>query len=74
MLYLRSSARTEDHMVLQIETPGGNVSYKVPIIKMQSYTLREIFEKKLLFLIVLFLFVMYYRFIRPCIRRNQPIL
>ena len=38
-------------MTVTIKTPGGGISYKVPVIKMQKYSLEEIFEKNLLFLI-----------------------
>lgn len=38
-------------MKIRIETPGGTVEYDIPVMKSQQYTLKEIFEKKLLFLI-----------------------
>lgn len=38
-------------MTVIIKTPGGEISYKVPVIKMQKYSLEEIFKKNLLFTI-----------------------
>ena len=43
------------HMPVTIKTPGGEVSYKVPVIKME-YSIDEIFRKKLLFLIPFYIF------------------
>ena len=37
-------------------TPGGEVSYDIPVMKVQRYSLKEIFEKKLLFLIPFYIF------------------
>ena len=39
-----------------IVTPGGTVQYDVPIMKVQSYSLDEIFEKRLLMLIPFYIF------------------
>ena len=44
------------HMPVTIKTPGGEVSYKVPVIKME-YSIDEIFRKKLLFLIPFYIFI-----------------
>ena len=32
-------------------TPGGEVAYEIPVVKVQDYDLEEIFDKKLLFLL-----------------------
>ncbi len=56
VLYLRSSANTPRKLHIVIETPGGNVSYPVPVIKVKQFGLEEIFEKKLWFLIPFYLF------------------
>lgn len=37
-------------------TPGGTVEYDIYVMKSQQYTLKEIFEKKLLFLIPFYIF------------------
>ncbi len=39
-----------------IVTPGGTVQYDVPIMKVQAYTLDDIFEKGLLILIPFYIF------------------
>ncbi len=56
VLYLRSHDKTPDKMKYVIVTPGGTVRYDVPIMKTQAYTLDEIFEKHLLFLIPFHIF------------------
>ena len=57
ILYLRSNQNTPDMMHVQMITPGGEVTYPIRVIKMKSYTLEEIFEKNLLFLIPFYIFV-----------------
>ena len=39
-----------------IATPGGTVQYDVPIMKVQAYSLDDIFEKRLLMLIPFYIF------------------
>lgn len=56
VLYLRTYKKTPDKMKYVIVTPGGTVQYDVPIMKVQSYTLDDIFEKNLLFLIPFYIF------------------
>lgn len=41
-----------------IVTPGGTVQYYVPIMKVQTYSLDNIFEKSLLMLIPFYIFYM----------------
>ena len=43
-------------MTVEIRTPGTNASYEIPVMKSQNYTVKEIFEKKLLFLIPFHIF------------------
>ena len=43
-------------MTLEIQTPGGIVSYDVPVICEANYTIDELFEKKLYFLIPFYFF------------------
>lgn len=62
ILFLRSNANTPDVMQIKIETPGGEVDYEIPVLKIQRYTLEEIFEKKLLFLIPFYIFIHESRF------------
>jgi hypothetical protein len=56
VLYLRSGKATPDEMQVVIRTPGGEVSYQVPVMKVKTYTIEEIFEKNLLFLIPFYIF------------------
>ena len=62
VLYLRHNSRTPDAMTVRIKTPGGEISYQVLVMKTQQYTLDEIFEKKLLFLIPFYIFTHESRF------------
>ncbi len=56
VLFLRHHVTTPDTLKIRIETPGGTVEYDIPVMKAQQYTLKEIFEKKLLFLIPFYIF------------------
>lgn len=56
VLFLRHHATTPDTLKIRIETPGGAVEYDIPVMKAQQYTLKELFEKKLLFLIPFYIF------------------
>lgn len=56
VLYLRAYKKTPDKMKYVIVTPGGTVAYDVPIMKVQTYSLTDIFEKRLLFLIPFYIF------------------
>ena len=56
VLYLRTYKKTPDKMKYVIVTPGGTVQYDVPIMKVQTYSLDDIFEKGLLMLIPFYIF------------------
>ncbi|MCI8354048.1 MAG: hypothetical protein HFI47_03060 [Lachnospiraceae bacterium] len=56
VLYLRTYKKTPDKMKYVIVTPGGTVRYNVPIMKVQTYSLDDIFEKGLLMLIPFYIF------------------
>ncbi len=56
IVYLRHNSLTPDSMQMILHTPGGTVSYDVPVIKAQTYTVDEIFEKKLYYLIPFHIF------------------
>ncbi len=56
VLYLRTYKKTPDKMKYVIITPGGTVQYDVPVMKVQTYSLDEIFEKRLLILIPFYIF------------------
>ena len=57
VLYLRSFKKTPDKMKYVIKTPGGTVEYDVPIMKMQEYSLDDIFAKGLLMLLPFYIFL-----------------
>ena len=56
VLFLRCDKNTPNQMEIRMKTPGGEVSYQIPVVKTQKYTIDEIFEKKLLFLIPFYIF------------------
>ena len=56
VLFLRSNDNTPDVMKIVINTPGGTVNFDVPVIKMNSYTLDDIFGKGLYFLLPFYIF------------------
>ena len=56
VLYLRSNSTTPDIMQVQIETPGGSISYEVHVIKINNYTIDDIFDKELYFYIPFYIF------------------
>ena len=56
VMYLRAYKKTPDKMKYIIITPGGMVQYDIPIMRVQSYSLDEIFEKRLLMLIPFYIF------------------
>lgn len=56
VLYLRTYKKTPDKMKYVIVTPGGTVAYDVPIMKVQTYSLADLFDKRLLFLIPFYIF------------------
>ena len=56
ILFLRSNKNTPNAMNIVINTPGGSVSFNVPVLKVQSYSLEQIFDKNLLFLLPFYIF------------------
>ena len=72
ILFLRSTSSTRDYMQIVMKTPGGEVSYTVPVMKVKDYSLEEIFDRKLYFLIPFYIFTYENRFDR--IERNQDML
>ena len=57
IISLRHTLHTPDEMNINILTPGGNVSYNVPVLKVRQYSADELFEKHLFFLIPFHIFV-----------------
>lgn len=56
VLYLRAYNKTPDKMKYVINTPGGTVQYDVPVMKVQTYSVDDIFEKHLLLLLPFYIF------------------
>ena len=56
VLFLRTKKDTPDAMNIVINTPGGTVDFDVPIMKVNSYSLAQIFEKDLYFLLPFYIF------------------
>ncbi len=57
ILYLRHNKNTPDFMTVTIKVPGDKCTYPVPVMKINSYNIDEIFKKKLYFLIPFHIFV-----------------
>ena len=56
VLYLRHNKKTPNRMAIEIRVPDASCSYYVPVMKVQNYSIEEIFEKNLLFLIPFHIF------------------
>ena len=56
ILFLRSSRNTPDEMTIEMRTPGGDVEFQVPVMKIRNYTLDSLFKKKLYFLLPFYIF------------------
>ena len=56
VLFLRCNDSTPDKLKIRMITPGGSVEYDTQVMKVRQYTIKEIFEKKLLFLIPFYIF------------------
>ena len=72
ILFLRSKNYTPNSMNIVIHTPGGSVSFNVPVLKVQSYSLQQIFDKNLLFLLPFYIFNLEKNF--PQYERNEAAL
>ena len=56
LLVLRDDGDPPECMRFEIRTPDGSVTYKAPVIRMSDYTLEDIFNKKMYFLIPFYFF------------------
>lgn len=56
VMALRYAEKSPGTMKINVVTPGGQTSYTVPIIKVQQYSLEELFEQKLLFFLPYYIF------------------
>lgn len=62
VLMLRHTGETPDRMRIRMVTPAGELEYDVPVMKVQRYSIDEIMEKKLYFLIPFYIFTHESRF------------
>ena len=62
VLFLRHTEETPDEMTIRMVTPGGTVEYGIQVMKAKRYTIDEIFDKKLYFLIPFYIFTHEKRF------------
>lgn len=62
LLFLRSTEKTPDLMSIEMRTPGGNVEFEVPVMKVKNYSIDEVFKKELFFLIPFYIFIYEARF------------
>ncbi|MBR1629424.1 MAG: hypothetical protein IJ679_09220 [Lachnospiraceae bacterium] len=56
VIFLRSESADIKKLTIRVEYPGGEVSYKVPVIRIKDYSLDELFEKRLLVLVPFYFF------------------
>ena len=56
ILFLRSRKTTPDKMEIEMKTPGGTVSFFIQVMKIANYSIDDIFEKKLFFLVPFMIF------------------
>ena len=56
ILYLRHNKNTPNRMKVELRVPGGSCSYWIPVMKVQRYSVDEIFAKGLFFLIPFHIF------------------
>lgn len=56
VLFLRTKKDTPDAMNIVINTPGGSVNFDVPIMKVNHYSLAQIFDRDLYFLLPFYIF------------------
>lgn len=57
VIYLSSTGKTPDKLSVTIQTPDGEVTYTIPVLKVKNYTVNQLFKKKLYFLIPFHIFV-----------------
>ena len=51
VIFLRSKGTPPDKLLIEIDFPGGKVSYEAPVLNMKDYSVSELFEKRLLLLV-----------------------
>ena len=63
VVFLRHTKNTPDSLEIVVEMEEGSIMQKIPVMKLQNYTLDEILEKNLLILILFHIFVYENKFI-----------
>ena len=56
IIYLRHNENTPDEMSIEIRVSGDSCKYQVPVVKVQKYTVEELFDKELYFFIPFHIF------------------
>lgn len=56
VLFLRCMSSTPDRLKIKMITPGGSLTYDIHVMKSQQYTIEEVFQKNLLFLLPFYIF------------------
>lgn len=56
VLFLRCMSSTPDRLKMKMITPGGSLTYDIHVMKSQQYTIEEVFQKNLLFLLPFYIF------------------
>jgi hypothetical protein len=72
VISLRHTKNTPDDMKMRIITPGGEVSYNIPVLKVKDYSVEEIFDRELYFIIPFHIFVYESKF--PRMEHNPDML
>lgn len=72
ILYLRSTANTPDYVEIHIVVPGDSCSYRIPAIKVKNYSVDDIYQKQLYFLVPFYIFV-YEKSMRECEKNEEKL-
>lgn len=56
VLFLRDTKNTPDELKVSVIVPDGSICYKIPTIRLQQYSINDIFEKQLYILIPFYIF------------------
>lgn len=56
VLFLRHHPSAPDRLKIRMVTPGGSVEYDIMVMKLQQYTIADIFDKNLLLLLPFYIF------------------
>lgn len=62
VLYLRFNKNTGNTLTIEMVTPGGTIYYDVLVFQIRNYDIQDLFEKRFLILIPLYLFNFEHKF------------